>query len=103
MSGKISDKALALICFTTASFTDAKVTEFLIAIGIATEGNPFMATAMNLLPHGMWIVKAAVSLFFLLVLSKLSIEFLLALTIGMCVVLAWNFTLLCIYAISVFF
>ena len=99
----MSDKALALICFTIASMTDARITQFLIGLGIAAEGNPVMELAMNSLPYGMWITKAAVSLLFLFVLSKLSIEFLLALTIGMCAVLIWNFGLLttwCFFAFT---
>tara|TARA_R100000742_G_C4258856_1_gene76695 strand:- start:229 stop:531 length:303 start_codon:yes stop_codon:yes gene_type:complete len=98
----MSDKALALTCFTIASMTDARITQFLIGLGIAAEGNPLMELAMNSLPYGMWTIKATVSVFFLFVLSKLSIEFLLALTIGMCVVLAWNFGLLATWCLFSF-
>mgnify|MGYP003146598472 CR=1 FL=1 len=90
----MKDKTLALLCFTIASMTDAQITQYLIGLGIAAEANPLMELAMNSLPYGMWTIKATVSLVFLFALSKLSIEFLLALTIGMCVVLAWNFGLL---------
>jgi hypothetical protein len=98
----MSDKALALTCFTIASMTDARITQFLIGLGIAAEGNPLMEIAMNSMPHGMWIIKAMVSLIFLLLLRKISIEFLIALTGGMCVVLAWNFGLLATWCLFSF-
>ena len=98
----MNDKALAWICFTIASMTDARITQFLIGLGVAAEGNPLMALAMNSLPHGMWVIKAMVSLIFLLFLKKLSIEFLLALTFGMCAVLVWNFAILGIYTANTF-
>ena len=90
----MNDKMLALLCFTIASLTDARTTDFLISIGIAEEGNPIMLTAMQVMPGGMYLLKVFVSLILLGLLSKLSTEVLLALTAGMCAILAWNFSVL---------
>ena len=91
---KMSDKTLTLLCFTMASFVDAKITQFLIELGIASEANPIMLIAMNAVPHGMWVLKGMASLTLLLILDKVSLEFLIAIAAGMSAVLLWNFGLL---------
>ena len=96
----MNDKWLALACFSLASLADAKITDTLIGLGIAKEFNPVMAWAQDFGPSCMWLIKIAASLLLMVLIRKVSFHFLLALTAGMTLVLAWNCGLLAVWYFS---
>ena len=98
----MTDKAIAFICFCLASMIDARVTEYMISLGICEEFNPLMILSMQAIPHGMWVVKIFASICLLFVWRKLSLDFLIALDAGMCAVTAWNCMLLSVWYITQF-